>query len=61
MTRLLRCLHCSGTGWDSPPCPDRKMCRECAGEGELPETHPWSGYIASYDYTRGSLIPRGPQ
>ena len=55
MTQMLRCLHCYGTGWDSPPRPDRRLCRECGGDGEVPEDHPWAGYCRSLDYTKGRL------
>jgi DnaJ-class molecular chaperone len=48
--RMVRCRHCNGCGWDSPPRENRAPCRECAGQGQVPETHPWAGYERTLDY-----------
>jgi DnaJ-class molecular chaperone len=58
---LRKCCHCDGTGWDSPPRPGRRPCRECGGEGEVDETHAWAGYEAVVDCCAGGIkcpLPR---
>jgi DnaJ-class molecular chaperone len=52
--RLLRCLRCSGTGYATPPRPDRPVCPACLGEGEVPEDHQWAGYELSMDFRGGA-------
>ena len=57
-SRLLKCLRCSGTGYATPPRPDRPTCPACLGEGEVPEDHPWSGYEWTLDACEhGSKCP----
>jgi DnaJ-class molecular chaperone len=51
--RLLKCLRCMGTGYGTPPRPDRPVCPACGGEGEVSEDHEWAGYELSMDFTRG--------
>ena len=53
MTKKWKCLRCSGTGYATPPQPNRPTCPACNGEGEVPQDHQWAGYCASYDYTNG--------
>jgi DnaJ-class molecular chaperone len=60
MTRYLKCLACLGTGWGSPPRENRAKCRECDGRGEVPETHAWAGYVATYDFCRCPRRNRRP-
>jgi DnaJ-class molecular chaperone len=57
MTRLLRCLRCLGTGWASPPRPDRRFCPACDGSGEVDENNTWAGWCRSLDYSKG-VLPR---
>lgn len=47
---LRRCMHCYGSGWDSPPRENRRKCRECGGEGQVPESHAWAGWELSLDF-----------
>ena len=51
--RLLKCMRCLGTGYGTPPRPDRPVCPACDGEGEVPDTHAWAGYCVSMDFTKG--------
>jgi DnaJ-class molecular chaperone len=56
-SRLLKCLRCLGTGWASPPRPDRRLCPACDGSGEVDENNTWAGYCRSLDYSKG-VLPR---